>query len=316
MTRAKPIRGTWFEFQHHSRAEGIYWNPACARFTAVDWEAKVAEVAGTGMEYLVLMAVALDYRAFYPTRLLPPWDLPCEDPLEALLAAADRHGMKVFIGNGFWGQWDSPAILADPEARRRRLAAVDELAAGYGAHPSFHGWYWPNEAEIRGHYKPEFIEYVREGVRLARQVLPRALHLIAPYGTRMVQADDEYVRQLDALEVDVVAYQDEVGVQKSTADQTGAYYEALRQAHDRAERAALWADVEIFEFEGEVYRSALLPAPFARVERQLAAVSPWVDEILVYQYQGMMNRPGSPVLAGHPASTRLYTEYQDWRRDG
>jgi hypothetical protein len=314
MTPIQPIRGTWFEFQHHSRAEGVYWNPACARFTAADWEAKVAEMANAGMEYLVLMAVALDYRAFYPSLLLPPWDLPCEDPLEALLQAADRHRVKVFVGNGFWGQWDSPAILADAQARHRRLAAVEELAERYGAHLSFHGWYWPNEAEIRGHYKPEFIDYVREGVRLARQVMPSALHLIAPYGTNMVQADDEYVRQLDALEIDVVAYQDEVGVQKSTPDQTGAYYEALRRAHDRAERAALWADVEIFEFEGQVYRSALLPAPFARVERQLAAVSPWVDVILVYQYQGMMNRPGSPVMAGHPDSTRLHTEYQDWCR--
>lgn len=309
----QPIRGTWFEFQHHSRAEGVHWNPACAAFAADDWDAKVAEMAAAGMEYLVLMAVALDYRAFYPTRLLPPWELPCADPLAALLAAADRHQVRVFVGNGFWGQWDSPTILADPEARRRRLAAVEELATRYGHHPSFHGWYWPNEAEIRGHYRPEFITYVSEGARLARQLMPSALHLIAPYGTNMVQADDDYVRQLDLLDVDIVAYQDEVGVRKSAPEQTGAYYEALRRVHDRAERAALWADVEIFEFAGETYRSALLPADFARVERQLEAVSPYVDVVLVYQYQGMMNRPGSQVFAGHPDSTRLYSDYQTWR---
>jgi hypothetical protein len=37
-----------------------------------------------------------------------------------------------------------------------------------------------------------------------------------------------------------------------------------------------------------------------------------VDEILVYQYQGMMNRPGSEALAGCPSSTKLYSDYRNW----
>ena len=309
---SKPIQGTWWEFQHHNKAEGVYWNPACARFTAADWDAKMAEMAGIGLQYLVLMAVALDHKAFYPTDLLPVWELPCEDPLEALLTAGDRHGVKIFVGNGFWGTWDSPGIIADPEAGRRRLAALDELAERYGHHPSFHGWYWPNEAEIGGHFKQEFIDYVRQCNQRARDLMPDALTLIAPYGTNMVRVDDAYARQLDELDVDIVAYQDEIGVRKSRVDQTAAYYETLRQVHDKVPRAALWADVEIFEFEGEVYRSALLPADFTRVEKQLEAVSPYVDTVLVYQYLGMMNRPGSEVFAGHEESTRLYSDYAAW----
>jgi hypothetical protein len=101
-------------------------------------------------------------------------------------------------------------------------------------------------------------------------------------------------------------------VRKSRVGETAAYYEALRQVHDQVPQAALWADVEIFEFEGEVYRSALLPAAFERVEQQLTAVSPYVDTVLVYQYLGMMNRPGSKVHAGHEASTRLYGDYARW----
>ena len=69
------------------------------------------------MEYLVLMAVALDHKTFYPSRLLPAWEMACPDPLEALLQATDDHGIKVFVGNGFWGQWDSPGIIADERAR-------------------------------------------------------------------------------------------------------------------------------------------------------------------------------------------------------
>ena len=120
------------------------------------------------------------------------------------------------------------------------------------------------------------------------------------------------MRQLESLDVDVIAYQDEVGVQKSTPEETPAFYEGLRKAHDRAQRAAIWADVEIFRFEGTVYKSALLPAPFSRVLHQLKAVSPWVDKILVYQYQGMLNKPGSAALCGSPASAKLYKAYADW----
>ena len=101
-------------------------------------------------------------------------------------------------------------------------------------------------------------------------------------------------------------------MRKSLPTQTPAYYESLRKAHDKAGRAALWADMEIFEFEGEVYKSALIPAQMERIERQIQSIAPYVDEILMYQYLGMFNRPDTNAFCGHPDSTRLYTEYANW----
>lgn len=309
---AKPISGSWFEFQHHAALEGVDWNPMCARFTCQQWDAKIREIAELGLEYLVLMATAVNYRAFFPTGIFPQWRLECPDPLEAVLSAGDRYGVKFFIGGGFYGDWESPAIVTDPVAAARRLKAIEEIAGHYGHHGSFCGWYWPNEAFIDRHFSEEFIRYVNTCSRLARQLTPKARIMIAPYGTRVAVPDDRFVRQLESLDVDVIAYQDEVGVQKSAVEETPAFYEGLRRAHDRAQRAAIWADVEVFRFEGAVYRSALLPAPFQRVERQLQAVSPWVERILVYQYQGMMNKPGSAAFCGSPESTELYTQYANW----
>jgi hypothetical protein len=308
----KPITGSWFEFQHHATVEGVDWNPACARFTAAQWDAKIKEIADTGMEYLVLMATALYYRAFYETRIFPKWQLGCPDPIEAVLSAADKYKIKFFIGGGFYGDWESAETISDPVAAKKRLQSIEELTRIYGHHPSFYGWYWPDEAFINRHYAPEFIEYANTCSRLARQLTPHAKIMIAPYGTRVAAPDDEYVRQLDAMDVDIVAYQDEVGVRKSKVAETSAFYEGLRKAHDRAQKAKIWADVEIFEFEDAVYKSALMPASFDRVLRQLEAVSPWVDQILVYQYQGMMNKPGSVAFAGCPASARLYSDYLNW----
>lgn len=308
----KPISGSWFEFQHHATVEGVDWNPACANFTCDQWDLKIKEIVETGMEYLVLMATALYYRSFYPTTIFPQWKLACDDPIEAVLSAADKYGLKFFIGGGFYGDWQDPEIVVDPVAAKKRLQAIEEVARLYGHHKSFYGWYWPNEAFIDRYFSGQFISYVNTCSRLARQLTPRTRILIAPYGTRVAVPDDKYVRQLDSLDVDVIAYQDEVGVRKSTVEETSALYEGLRRAHDRTQRAAIWADLEIFEFEGAVYKSALLPAPFERILLQMEAVSPWVEKILVYQYQGMMNKPDSRALCGPPGSIRLYTEYMKW----
>jgi hypothetical protein len=59
----------------------------------------------------------------------------------------------------------------------------------------------------------------------------------------------------------------------------------------------------------------LIPAPFARIEKQLEAVGPYVEKVLIYQYQGIMNEPGSEAPAGHPDATKLYLKYIRWLRD-
>lgn len=313
---AKPISGSWFEFQHHATVEGVDWNPALVRFTAEQWEAKVQEMCDIGMRYLVLMSTALYNRAFFPTSIFAPWQLACADPLEAVLAAADKRGARFFIGDGFYGDWKSPGIITDPAAAKKRRQAMEELVRRYGHHPSFYGWYWPNEASINPYFSDAFIAYVNAGSRLARQLTPQAKILIAPYGTRLARPDDAYIRQLDAMDVDIVAYQDEVGVGKSKVTETSAIFERLRRAHNRAQKARMWADMEIFEFQDGVYNSALMPAPFERVRRQIEALSPWVDEILAYQVLGMMNRPGSQAFAGAPESTQLYADYRRWLSAG
>jgi hypothetical protein len=312
--RVQPIAGSWFEFQHHATVEGVDWNPALVRFTAADWQAKVEEIAEAGLEYLVLMSTAVWGRTFYETKIAPKWQLACPDPLEAVLTAADRLKVKFFIGAGFYGDWVSPDVIKDPVAEKQRLQSLGELAERYGHHESFHGWYWPDEAYIYPRYSPEFLHYVNLLSTEARRLKPKAPIMIAPYGTSLAAGDDEYVRQLDAMDVDIVAYQDEVGVRKSKPTETAFFYERLRKAHDRAQKAKIWADVEIFQFEGTSYNSALLPASFDRVRQQLEAVSPFVDKILVYQYLGMMNKPGSQVFAGRPDSATLYTDYQNWRK--
>ncbi len=314
-TQVKPIRGSWISIWWDDRRH-FYWNDACLNYTARQWELAVKEVAELGMEYLVLLAIGKDSKAFYDTPLLPKLKMACENPIEALLTAADRHGVKFFLSSDWFGPWDYQC-LHDPARVRARFQMMGEIAQQYGHHRSFYGWYWPNEAALGPYFTEEFIAYVNACSREARRLMPRAKTLIAPYGTRLGVCDDRYVRQLEQLDVDVVAYQDEVGCLRMAAAQSAAAFERLRRAHDRVPQRALWADVETFAWEGEPNKptSPLIPAPFSRVKQQLAAVSPFVDTILIYQYQGLMNKPGSPAFAGHPESTRLYTAYVNWLKE-
>ena len=83
--------------------------------------------------------------------------------------------------------------------------------------------------------------------------------------------------------------------------------------HVKAGRARLWADLEIFDFEMGTYNSALIPASFERILTQLKDISPYVENILIYQYLGMMNQPGGNAFAGHKDSEKLYSDYINWK---
>ena len=313
----KPITGTWFEFYHHNKPEGKYWNPVCRHFSEEQWETKVDEIASLGMKYIVLMCSSLVYddyaETYFDNDIYPFADMPAKDPIGALMRAAERNGIKVFVSAGFYGIWTHTVEnMTSEDVKKRAFKAMERLVELYGDSRAFGGWYLPDETCIAPRFSEDFIKYVNEYAAFGRRIKKGAQILIAPYGTNILKADDAYVKQLERLDADIVAYQDEIGVRKSKPEQTGAYYEALRKAHDKAGRSALWADMECFEFEGDVYRSALVPAEMSRIERQIESISPYVDEILIYQYQGLFNKPGTTAFCGHPDSVKLYNDYVEF----
>ncbi|BEG97776.1 hypothetical protein BSYN_00410 [Bacteroides sedimenti] len=309
----KPIMGSWFEFEHGFGPEGKYWNSVLPKFTEEQWKSKIKEISETGMQYLVLMAVANAGKTYYPSKLQPRRDYACSDPLEAILAAADECGIKFFISNDFWGNWqDLNKMMTDSDVAKLREKAMEEIAEKYSHHKSFYGWYYPNESGLWNFIDDTTINYVNRCNKVAKELTPHSVNLIAPYGTKSIRLDDQYVRQLEKLDIDIIAYQDEIGVKKTKVGYAGKYFEALYKAHAKAGRARLWADMEIFEFENEVYKSPLIPADFNRILKQMEDISPFVENILVYQYLGIMNKPDSQAYVGHPNSSKLYTDYMNW----
>ena len=307
----KPLAGSWFEFQH-SAAEGGYWNDALKKFTADQWRRKVFEIHEIGMEYLVLMGVAQAGKPFYPSKIAPQIPMGCEDPLEAILSAADECGIKFFVSNDFWGDLDAYNMMLDKGVQKIRFQAMEEITEKYSHHECFYGWYFPNEAMLQPYFVDACVNYLNECADFAQRLTPNCVNLIAPYFIKEARFDDTFVRQLEKMNVDIIAYQDGVGVTHTDLKDSARFYETLYKAHEKACRARLWADIELFYFEDKTSGN-LLPADFnKRIIKQLEAVTPYVDKVLCYKYLGIMNKPGTDIIAGHPDSLKLYEQYMKW----
>ena len=313
----KLITGSWFELRHHSAVEGTHYNPSLHDFSAEQWKAMIDDMAALGMDTLVLTCSSLAWEnsaeSYSPVQVYPRSDMLCPNAMDIMMAQAEAHQMSVFLSVGFYGNWVDPiGNMQSAEVEARARTAARTLYDAYSSSPAFVGWYLPDETEAGPYFAPVFMDYAERYCRFLREIDPSKKILIAPYGTNKISPDSVFVEQLRHLDVDYIAYQDEVGVEKSTAAQTGAYYEGLRRAHDLAGRSRLWCDMEIFRFEGKVYGSALLPAPISRIEQQMQAVSPHVDKLLCYAYPGMMARPGSAACYGdHHSPEKLYSDYLD-----
>ena len=269
-----------------------------------------------GLEYLVMLSVAYNGKTYYPSALQPRHDFACADPLETVLSAADECGIKFFVSNDYWADWTNvEQAMTDEAIWTIREKGMEETAEKYAHHKSFYGWYYPNETELRPVFDDIALKYINRCTQIARSLTPAALTMTAPYGTQYVTYNAQYIKQLEQLDVNIVAYQDEVGVHKIKVGETGKHFEDLYKMHTKAGRARLWADIEIFDFESEIYRSPGIPATFERVLQQMADVSPYVEHVLAYQYQGMMNKPGTTAFAGHKDSEKLYSDYVRWLKN-
>ncbi len=313
-----PVTGTFINLPYQD-VRNLYTNPPYIDNTDPQmWTAKVAEMKRMGMEYLIFMSVANDGKAYYPSELMrrqyPKWR---ESPVDAIMDAAAEHGMKVFMSTG-WAK-DQDDNLRDPKIKGRQLEMMAELADIYGDHPAMYGWYLP----VEDCFGPVLSDYAVEAVNAltarARELTPGKKIMISPYGIFNSDFDDpRYSQQIERLEVDIIAYQDEVGCVREAYPLTRLRenWKKLRAIHDRA-GIEMWANCESFAWEKETNSraSALIPAPYSRfLSQQIAATAGGASRIISFIFCGLFEDPSSPYQLGQPIwSAKAYEDYMAWR---
>lgn len=318
--KVKPITGTWINLAYKD-VRNKYTNPKGFDNTDPNlWKAKVRELAQMGIEYLVFMEVANEGEAYYPSQIMPHcYNDNIQSPVEAILDEAKKCKMKVFMSTG-WAK-DQDDNLQDPAIRARQLQIMEELSVLYKEHDAFYGWYLPVEDCICPIFAEHAVQAVNALVARAKELTPGKRTMISPYGIGLSDFDDpNYETQLAKLQVDIIAYQDEVGCvrDKFTLPRLKRNWKKLRDIHNRLD-IEMWANCETFTWEGGTNdrQSALIPASYPRLlSQQVAASMGGVDRIISFMFGGIIENPDSPYQLGQPIwSNKLYTDYIAWKNN-
>jgi hypothetical protein len=318
------IDGAWIMFDIPSDAGGSTALEASRKLTDEQWAEIVRAMHAIGMNVVVVECVFDNFacrpgehridregyrgKAYYPSRLFPGRAaLAATNPVEAVLAAADRLGMDVFLGVGWyvWGEY-TPAALA------WHKQVADELHAMFAHHPSFYGWYVSGEStgDLGGSPKKqgEVVEFFREFRSHCRRLAPDKPVMLAPqcdYVPKAAETWRRLVREIDIvcpfgqhrLPADDVPAEETVRLLQSLCDEAGSH---------------LWFDLETFVFGPG---GGLVPRAIDSIVDDLDGY-PTFEKVLCFQYPGLLNAPWSSSQVGGPSTVALYRAYEQYLRYG
>ena len=280
--KIKPLRGTFLQLD----GANLSWTDA-------QWEQEIRAMKKLGMDTLIICATAQDTYAFCRLSEYPLWaKCGTDDPLQALLDLSQKHGIKVYVGLYAWG-WEKQGTADFAEFARRCIVISDEVWHRYGKHPAFVGWYvlnWemgnvPDENNVA-------VKAYRRVVPHLRCLSPKMPIITAPYFTidcDPATFESGWRKLLPLLDVDILSMQDGVGCGRNlTPENVKPYFEGMMRAC-KDSGVEFWADVEIFDSVPE-----WKPAQVERVVRQMESVSPYVEKIVVFEF----NHYYSPVRCG------------------
>ena len=321
------ITGSFLDIQHVNNWDAQHWIDECHGWRDENWTALIAGMKAMGLDTAILTNCALWGRPLYPAnprtvgRQLP---MPCPDPVGAIVRACAQHGLGLYLGLGAFGRYSlnaNPDLT--PEHDAWLAAMAEDLREKYGSSGALQGFYLSTEAHAvkgRGLFEPADVEKTARFVKSIRERVPGAKLMMSPahLGRPRPEQMDPLRRQLEQLNVDIVAYQDHAGFEKLYPDldfrEAAEGYALIKPLHAKAGQQ-LWVNCEVFEYAEKRPdgRRICTPCQFERLQRQLTAAGPVADKIIIYQYQGLMNRRSALVNIGAPGTDEQHDAYLSYR---
>jgi hypothetical protein len=283
------------------------------------WTELFSQFKRLGIGEIIIQWSLYDDTAFFPTADFKTVHNP---PLETVLRLADEGQMRVFVGlahdSTYWQKIKRDPALIEVFLRRLRVKSekvAEVLAPMVRKHPSFAGWYIPEEIEDGSWRSREMnrllTEHLGDLTRSLRALLPGCE--IAISGFSSAQSDPRACEQfwnrlLEVAGVDRLLFQDGIGAGNLDLEHVGLYLNAVQKAAASRSKK-LQVVVEIFrQVSGPPLDNSgpfkAVPAPIERIIRQ-------VDEAAKFSVLPVVafSLPEYMSSLGGEAADQLYREY-------
>ncbi|MDD5706724.1 MAG: DUF4434 domain-containing protein [Kiritimatiellae bacterium] len=322
------LGGAWVDLLHHSIEEGKPYNSELRQMTDSQWRELIQAMHAVEQNIVVITATVLPNRApndvfpdkhkfetdgyhgnsLYPSRLHPDRvPLGSDDPLETIFDEADRLGMHVMPGVGWYELFNySPASL---EWHKR---VADELWQRYGHHASFYGWYVSEEAKAglgSAREREDMVEFFREFTPYCHCLAPDKPVMLAPglWPSRDLRgAEDAYRKVLPHVDILCPFAFYRIWRPGMTGEEASDMLESLCKETG----CHFWMDEETFD----VWKTAddkigLVPRGIDGIKNDFERFTNF-EKILHYSFAGMMCSPTMSRKPGGEPAVQLYLDYQ------
>jgi hypothetical protein len=316
------LRGSFFDLAHPNLWDAEYWTDTCRFWKEDNWRALIRDMHGIGIDTAISTSSALwgrPYFAGYEKTVGRPLRFGCDDPLGACVDEADKLGMKMFFGLGFRGRCSQVRDYAGMEKPwpdvwfEWNTALAKAVVERFGGRKCFAGLYIAYEIDFTD---LEIELYERLVHKHLRPAIGNVKLLASPgnLGTDLPGPRlDQLPKMMQRAGIDILAPQDYGGRGGwPRPDVVQVQAEALKKIRKPLADAGitLWANCEVFNLDPTPDgRSACVPAPMERIQKQMELQAPFVEKLICYQYQGIMNRHTELINIGRPDTDKLYSDY-------
>ena len=317
--------------------DGAFWQLGSWLFK--DWSDQkfadeVKAMKEAGMDIIIIHHGAWwdndkrDYQTFLKSSVFREDSLlENRDPMESILQAADKYGMKVILGDFLapdcWqenpSQWMKVWTTGKSEQFRK------EYITRYSKHPSFYGVYITNEPSPTDVDKTNTRELWINSTRTVAQTIKRynpnlkVIHSVGLYAEWQKNKEGKLVpmppsrQYLDKFwrpwitgiaEIDTWMVIDGVGTYLSDIKHTDMA-QAWCQDVAKSAKKEYWTDVE----NAVMGNIGYFPFTMDQLEDSLQVAARHADKIVTFEYIHYMAK-SSP----KPEARKLYTDYQKYRK--
>jgi hypothetical protein len=266
------LQGTYIQLSEANR----HW-------TKDQWKALFEDFKKLQIHSVVLQWSVIDNEAFYESRRFKASANPV---IDWIMELAQDHQIEVMVGLSH--QSNHWTRIAQPDERQgylreqieRVAVTAGELAGTVAKYRSFRGWYiseeiddqnWVNDSDNNA-----MQSYLFQTTTLLRGLTPKAVLGISAFANKTTKPEElgmYWNHMLSKVKgLDIIYFQDGIGVHKLTLEQLPAYYNVMHRTLSNHKRE-LRPVVELFEqTSGEPISTGefkAVPAPLERVVTQL-----------------------------------------------